>query len=163
VNMTIDLFAMIALLGSAVMSGTFFAFSNFVMKSLARLPSKEGIAAMQSINIVVINPVFMIVFMGTALLSVAIVGWSWLHLGSVGVLYFALGAVSYLAGTFMVTITGNVPLNNQLATVSAAAPESVEVWDHYVRRWSLWNHVRTVAPAVAVVFFLFGLIENAVR
>ncbi len=47
-----------ALLGSALVGGVFFAFSSFVMKALARVPSPEGIAAMQSINVVVINPSF---------------------------------------------------------------------------------------------------------
>ena len=37
--------------GSALVAGVFFAFSSFVMKVLARVPSAEGIAAMQSINV----------------------------------------------------------------------------------------------------------------
>jgi len=36
--------------GSALVAGVFFAFSSFVMKVLARVPSAEGIAAMQSIK-----------------------------------------------------------------------------------------------------------------
>ena len=63
----------IALLGSALIGGVFFAFSSFVMKALARAPSSEGIAAMQSINVVVINPSFLSVFLGTALLSLGVV------------------------------------------------------------------------------------------
>jgi uncharacterized membrane protein len=35
-------------------------------KAEARLPAREGIAAMQSINVVVINPAFLGVFLGTA-------------------------------------------------------------------------------------------------
>ena len=59
----------LALLGSALIGGVFFAFSSFIMKALARVPSSEGIAVMQSINVVVINPSFIGAFMGTALLS----------------------------------------------------------------------------------------------
>ena len=36
------------------------------MQALARLPPAQGIAAMQSINVVVINPLFLTVFLGTA-------------------------------------------------------------------------------------------------
>jgi len=36
------------------------------MRALARLPAAHGIAAMQSINIAVVNPWFMTVFMGTS-------------------------------------------------------------------------------------------------
>jgi uncharacterized membrane protein len=41
---------LVAALGCGLMAGLFFAFSVSVMKALARLPSAEGIAAMQSIN-----------------------------------------------------------------------------------------------------------------
>ena len=59
----------VALLGSALIGGIFFAFSNFIMKALAKLPAAEGIAAMQSINVVVLNKWFLGVFTGTALVS----------------------------------------------------------------------------------------------
>jgi uncharacterized membrane protein len=55
-----------AALGCGLISGGFFAFSAFVMKALARLPPSAGVAAMQSINVAVINPVFMAAFLGTA-------------------------------------------------------------------------------------------------
>ena len=61
------------LLGSALVGGVFFAFSSFVMKALSRIPSANGIVAMQSINVVVINPLFRGAFMGTAVLSLGIV------------------------------------------------------------------------------------------
>ncbi|HEV8205069.1 MAG TPA: hypothetical protein VGR04_00085, partial [Acidimicrobiia bacterium] len=49
------------------MAGFFFAFSACVMKALARLPAAQGVAAMQSINVVVINPLVMAALFGTAL------------------------------------------------------------------------------------------------
>ena len=45
--------------GSGVVGGVFFAFSSFVMAALARRPAHEGIAAMQSINVVVLNRSFL--------------------------------------------------------------------------------------------------------
>ena len=81
-----------AALGSGLMAGTFFAFSVFVMGALGRLPPEQGIAAMQSINIVVINRVFLAVFAGTAVISAAlaltaVLGWhadgaDWILTGS---------------------------------------------------------------------------------
>lgn len=53
-----------ALLGSALVGGIFFAFSSFVIKALADVPTAEGIGAMQSINVAVINPSFLGVFFG---------------------------------------------------------------------------------------------------
>src|ERR1051325_9850949 len=83
----------IAAIGSGVVGGVFFAFSNFVMAALARLPVPQGIAAMNSINITVITPTFMTALFGTGLLclvliAAAIMGWSqsgsyWLLAGAV--------------------------------------------------------------------------------
>ena len=121
-NTLISLLATIALLGSALIGGIFFAFSSFVMKALARVPSSEGIAVMQSINVAVINPSFMTAFMGTALLSLGIAGitlFRWSHPSSSSLLG---GAILYLAGTLLVTMLGNVPLNEQLAPCPQRRP-----------------------------------------
>ncbi len=149
-----------ALLGSALVGGIFFAFSSFVMKALARVPWAEGIAAMQSINVVVLNPSFLGAFMGTAVLSLvagglALTGWA--HPSAP---YFLGGAIFYLAGTFLVTMLGNVPLNNQLGTVSATDPGARDLWEHYLDRWTVWNHLRTVAAMAAALLYSLGLMQN---
>ena len=150
-----------AILGSAIIGGVFFAFSSFVMKALSRVPSHEGIAAMQSINVVVLNPSFLGTFVGTALVSVliavfAIKGW-----GSSATPWFLAGALLYVVGTFLVTGLGNVPLNNQLAEVSAADPDAAEIWEHYLDRWTMLNTLRTAAAAAAALLFTLGLIQDS--
>ncbi len=150
-----------ALLGSALIGGVFFAFSSFVMKALARVPSAEGIAAMQSINVVVINPSFLGVFMGTAVLSLGIVALAVAYWSHPAAMFFLGGALFYLVGTFVVTMLGNVPLNEQLAAVSATDPGAREVWEHYLDRWTMWNHVRTAAPMVAALLYSLGLMQHA--
>jgi uncharacterized membrane protein len=62
----------LAALGSGVVAGVFFAFSAFVMTALGRLPPEHGIAAMQSINVAVINPWFFAAFFATAALCVVL-------------------------------------------------------------------------------------------
>jgi uncharacterized membrane protein len=149
-----------ALLGSALVGGVFFAFSSFVMKALSRLPAAEGIAAMQSINVVVINPSFLGAFIGTAALSlgamvVAVAGW-----GRPSAILLIGGAVFYLVGTFLVTALANVPLNDQLAALSVNEPGAAEIWGRYVARWTAWNHVRTAAAMVAALLYTLGLIQG---
>ena len=148
-----------ALLGSALIAGVFFAFSSFVMKALAALPSSEGIAAMQSINVVVLNPSFLSAFTGTAVISalvavVAILGW-----GSPSAPWLLAGAVLYMGGTFLVTGLGNVPLNNELAAVAAADPMAVQVWERYLQQWTALNTLRTTAATCAVLSFTVGLMQ----
>jgi uncharacterized membrane protein len=61
-------------IGSALVAGIFFAFSTFVMQALGRIPAEQGITAMQSINITVINPLFMLAFLGTGAVCLVLGG-----------------------------------------------------------------------------------------
>ncbi len=149
-----------ALLGSALVGGIFFAFSSFVMKALARVPSAEGITAMQSINVVVLNPSFLGAFIGTAVLSLAAGGLALADWGRPSASFFLGGAIFYLVGTFLVTALGNVPLNDQLAAVSTTDPGARDVWERYLGRWTMWNHVRTAAAMAAALLYSLGLMQN---
>jgi uncharacterized membrane protein len=160
-NSLIPLAGTMVLLGSALVGGVFFAFSSFVMKALARVPSSEGIAAMQSINVVVMNPSFLGAFMGTAVLSLGVIGLALVSRSHPSATFFLAGAVFYFVGTFLVTIFGNVPLNDQLAAMSATDPAANDLWEHYLDRWTTWNHVRTVAATVAALLYTLGLMPNA--
>jgi uncharacterized membrane protein len=53
-----------------------------------------------------------------------------------------------------VTLIFNVPLNNRLAAVNPDSAEGKAVWAHYLRVWTVWNHVRTVAPLAAMGCFI---------
>ena len=67
------------------------------------------------------------------------------------------GSLLYLAGAFLVTMICNVPRNNRLAAVDPATAEGARVWSAYLREWTAWNHVRTVASAAATVAFILAL------
>jgi uncharacterized membrane protein len=125
-------------LGSGLMAGVFLAFSSFVMRALARLEPGEGMRAMQSINVAVLNPLFLSIFMGTgaiSLLAIVLAVWRWQGSST----FTLLGGGIYLLGSVLVTMRGNVPLNNALATLDADAPDSVRRWSDYVRDWTRWK------------------------
>ncbi|MCZ4316193.1 DUF1772 domain-containing protein [Comamonadaceae bacterium G21597-S1] len=147
-----------ALLGSSMVGGIFFAFSSFIMGALARLPAPAAIAAMQSINVVVLNPSFLGLFMGTAAVSALLAARAWLHGGTTSAPWVFWGGVAYVVGTFLVTVLANVPLNNRLAAVSAPDPGAAPVWAHYLRRWVFFNTVRSAAATAAALCFAIGLI-----
>jgi uncharacterized membrane protein len=147
----------VSVLGSGLMAGLFFAFSVSVMKALARLPSAEGIAAMQSINVAILNPVFLTAFFGTAaacvLLMIASL-WRWHEPSSV---YLLSGSVLYLVGTFSVTLVFNVPKNKALASFARTDPEGATLWTNYLSKWTAWNHVRAAAALAAVALLTVAL------
>lgn len=145
-----------AALGCGLIAGVFFAFSSLVMKALARLSPREGIAAMQSINIVVINPLFLSVFLGTAV-ACALVIISSLLRWHAGAVYSMVGGALYLVGTLMVTVVFNIPRNNALASVTPADPDSASIWASYVASWTAWNHVRAAAALAAAASLIIAL------
>lgn len=148
---------LLAALGSGLIAGVFFAFSSFVMRALGRIPAPAGIAAMQSINIVVLNPVFLSVFVGTAAICGVAIVFSWLRWNQPGAAYLLAGGLLYVIGTFLVTMMFNVPRNDALAAVAPADPESVKLWTSYLSSWTVWNHVRTVAALAAAASFSLAL------
>jgi len=146
-----------AALGCGLIAGVFFAFSAFVMNALALQPPPQGIATMQSINITVINPLFMTVFLGTAIACLFLVVASLLRWHPPGSAYLLLGSLFYLIGTILVTIAFNVPLNDTLAIVDPNSPEGVNFWVNYLNQWTLWNHVRLAAALVAAALLTIAL------
>jgi uncharacterized membrane protein len=147
---------LLAILGCGLIAGVFFAFSSFIMTALARRPSAQGIAAMQSINIAVINPFFMLVFLGTGVVCLLLL------VGAIGNRslpnspYLLAGSLLYLIGALGVTIGCNIPLNNELAVTQPNSSEAANIWTQYLARWTTWNHLRTVASLGAMIAFLLS-------
>lgn len=146
-----------AALGCGLIAGVFFAFSTFVMAALARLPPAQGIGAMQSINVVVINPAFLGVFFGTAVLCVVLIVAALLTWGETGAIYLLVGGVLYLVGTIGVTMACNVPRNNALAAVAPDSADGANLWARYVSGWTAWNHVRAAAALLAAASYAIAL------
>jgi uncharacterized membrane protein len=145
-------------LGSGAIGGVFFAFSNFVMPALARLAPAEGIHAMQAINVTVLNRLFLGTFMGTGALSIVAIIVALLRWEGIGSLCAVLGGATYALGSILVTMRGNVPLNNALMRVAQADAMGEAIWRGYLSDWTRWNHVRTVACFVAMALFVLALV-----
>jgi uncharacterized membrane protein/ketosteroid isomerase-like protein len=156
-NNPIYLLTFVAAFGSSLVAGIFFAFSNFVMKALARVPPAQGIAAMQSINVVVLNRWFFAVFFGTAVSCLALAITSFVRWQRPGAGYLLVGGLLYLIGTILVTIAYNVPLNDALAAVNPSSADAGPVWTNYLKTWTAWNHVRTITALAAAASFVIPL------
>jgi uncharacterized membrane protein len=149
---------LISALGCGLVAGWFFAYSDHVMKSLGHRPDAEGIAVMNEINVVIPrSPLAMTVLFGPALTGIALAVLSIVDWNEPEVFYHLAGGGLYLVGTVGVTMAFNVPRNDALAAVEPANATGAEVWRRYLREWTLWNHVRTVAALVATGLLIVGL------
>ena len=146
----IDGLAIVTCIAAGTIGGVFFAFSTFVMQALGELPPAHGIAAMQRINRVVINPLFLGVFFAGALLSAGCILAAFVVVDPLRALLLLAAGFAYLGGCFLVTIACNVPRNERLAAVEPASADGAAYWVTYLHEWTRWNHVRTIAPLVAV-------------
>ncbi|MEV7285864.1 anthrone oxygenase family protein [Streptomyces sp. NPDC093252] len=147
----------LGVLGTGLVAGVFCGFSTFVMRGLGALPPAQGVAAMQSVNVAALRPAFMSVFGGTAVLSVVIAVVTFVLWPEEGTVELLLGSALYLFGTFGVTAAANVPRNEALAKLDAGTAEASAYWSTYLREWTFWNHIRTVASAAATVSYVLAI------
>lgn len=147
----------IGAVGCGLMAGVYFAFSAFIMTSLAKIETPAGIAAMQSINDVILRSAFMPLFFGTSLVSAGVIVLGLMDQDRPGALWMVGAGAVYFVGMFLCTVFFNVPLNNKLKAVDPNSAHGAEMWALYLRRWTFWNHVRTVASTAATILFIMAL------
>ena len=147
-----------AAIGSGLVAGIFFAFSSFVMAALGRILPEQGIAAMQSINVTVLNPGFLTAFLGTGAVCVALAAGSYVWWGEASGKLILAASLIYLVGCIGVTMVCNVPLNDALAAVSPEHAGGAAVWSNYLTVWTGWNHLRTAAPLLSAILFMAALV-----
>jgi uncharacterized membrane protein len=147
----------LAALGCGAMGGFFGSFSNVVIAALGRLSPQQGILAMQSINVTVLNPIFFSAFFGTALLSVILAVAALVRLDQPGAYLLLAAGLLYLAGVVLITMIFNVPLNEALAKVDPPSSTGNEIWALYLDRWAFWNHARTISSIASCACFLLVL------
>jgi uncharacterized membrane protein len=149
----IDIVTLAVAAGAATIGGTFFGFSNFIMRALGEQPAPAGIRAMQAINVTVLNPKFLSIFTGTAVLGAVVVILTLFG----GSLWATAGAIAYIVGTFGVTMARNVPMNDRLKALPPESAEAAAYWQTYLKDWVMWNTVRTAAALLATLLLILGL------
>jgi uncharacterized membrane protein len=137
------LLAIATALGAAAVGGIYLAFSLMVMPALARLTAAQATATMQEINRRAGQGVFIVVFLGSALLAVALALVEVFVLPSETAAFLLAGAALSFASA-VVTVVGNVPLNNRLER------DGVAFWPQYLPRWTALNTVRALLALAAV-------------
>jgi uncharacterized membrane protein len=138
--------------------GLFYAFSTAVMSALGRQPHPSGMAAMQTINVVVFNPwfggAFTLAPVACALAVItALARWPALEAP-----WIVAGGAIFLVGTLSVTALCNVPRNDALEAMPANDAGAAKLWSRYLREWTLWNHVRTGSALVAAALLTVALV-----
>jgi uncharacterized membrane protein len=134
-----------------LMAGVYFTFSVFVMRSLATLNPLNGARAMIAINEIIVKTLFLPIFFGSTVLSVVLMTQVFLSENSndAGLIYLA--SCIYIVGMFLVTILGNIPMNNQLRDSAANNQQLSAYWQYYLIAWTRLNHIRFLSCTIAMM------------
>lgn len=137
-----------AALLAGLQAGTYFTWATGVMPGLADVDDRTFISAMQSVNVAIVNPLFTATFLGAPLLA-AVAIWT----GGAAARPWTIAATVLAVATVVITVAGNVPLNDALA---AAGPvdeirDLGAVRSDFESLWVELNVLRTLTSAGAVV------------
>lgn len=137
-------------------AGMMFIFSNTIMPALGKLSDDaSGISAMVTINDVILNPLFKLIFVGGLVSVVPVVDMFFFSpkKHSTSARYFALAStVTYFFGQIVITATQNIPRNNALMVLDATSQAASEYWrNEYLTKWVAWNTARAVFSTLAGV------------
>ena len=146
-----------SLLFTGLTAGLFFGWAVSVNPGLRRVADDTYIETMQRVNVAIVNPLFILVFMGTpvALIAGAVVNES----ATSTALWIA--AVLYVVGVLGVTVGGNIPLNNALDAFDlpgADAGAAVQRRHSYETPWVRWHNIRTAANIASFVFAVIAAV-----
>jgi uncharacterized membrane protein len=147
-------------IGCGLIAGLYFAFSTFIMTAFGRIDQAAGIAAMNAINTTILRSLFMPLFFATSLACLLLALIAVFRWNAPGAALMLAGGLIYVVGMFLCTIVFNVPLNNALAAVDPGSADAATVWGRYLKEWTLWNHLRTVASTVACGLFIAALVAT---
>lgn len=140
---------------TSLIAGLLFAFVIAVNLGIGKLTDREYLSAMQSINKEIVNPVFILCFMGSFFLLPATVFLFRDDADRFAILLVA--SLVYLIGQFGITFSRNIPLNNQLEAFKIEEASEVELKDmrqKYEAPWEKWNLIRSIASIVTIILIL---------
>ncbi|MEO0616207.1 MAG: anthrone oxygenase family protein [Pseudomonadota bacterium] len=144
---------------SALVAGVFQSFSDFVMAGLARARPAGGIESMQQLNQTVLRSVFLTTFLFLVPLTTAFAVYSFVALTGPARLLIIAAAALYVTSVFLVTMFGNVPMNNRLAALAHDSDAAREYWQRYTTNWTRWNHIRTLGAAATAALYLLAITQ----
>lgn len=147
---------LLAILLCGLQAGTYYTWATGVMPGLARVDDHGFVSTMQHINVAIVNPLFMVSFLGAPVLAAAAV----LTSGS-AVRPWTVAALILALATVVVTVAANVPLNDALA---AAGPvdriaDLAAAREHFETLWVRWNMVRTFTSTGSLALLVWAALR----
>ena len=136
-----------ATLATGLQAGTYYAWASGVMPGLARTDDRTFVSAMNHVNVAIVNPVFLLTFLGAPVLAAAAVATT--ESGARG---WVIAGLALALGTVAITVAANVPLNDALAAGGSRAD--------FETAWVRWNLARTVTSTASLACLAWAAIRS---
>lgn len=137
-----------ALVAAGLIAGLFYAYACSVMPGLARGDDRTFVEAMRGINVAIVNPVFMLTFLGAPLLAGVAV------FLNPGPRPWVIAGFACLLAMLVITGALNIPLNNALEN---GGDDYAAIRANFETAWVRWNVLRALASTAG-----FGCLVAAV-
>ena len=149
----------------SLVAGFLFAYAIVVMPGIKSLSDRDFIRTFQVTDRVIQNnqPLFMTVWVGSAITLIASAIWGIERLDGVDFVLIAIATLAYLLGVQLSTIVIHLPLNNKLQTFDVDAMNETELElarSNFEPRWNASNLFRTsISSCVSalLIILLFRL------
>ena len=151
----------LAILLTGLMAGIFFTWSNAVKPGIGKLSDIEYLRALQSMNRVILNNAFKIIFLG-AIIAVALVPVFYFNLYPRNIFWlFVFTLVIYWIGVFGVTVSGNIPLNEILdkTNLESITSEEIKTLRKSIEvKWNNFNLIRCISSAITFLILIVSFL-----
>lgn len=147
----------LGILFTGLTAGLCFTWSNAVTPGIGRLDNLTFLKSFQSMNRVIINWRFMVVFFAPVVLL--FLSSYFFKSNSTSFWLFLIAAILFFVGIGIVTIFGNVPLNEVLDKSNLevlSKTELQELRNKFEQPWNNWHTIRTVSSFSAFALLIIG-------
>jgi len=153
---------MLSILFTGLTAGLCFTWSNAITPGIGRLDDLGFLQSFQAMNRAIINPSFLIVFLGPVILLFIN---AFLHRNAHATAFWSLtlAAILFFVGIGIITVFKNVPLNELLdktALESLSTVELKKLRTKFEQPWIRWHIQRTIASFTSFVLLIIGLIYS---
>ena len=143
------------------MAGIFFTWSNAVKPGIGKLSDIEYLRALQSMNRVILNNAFKIIFLG-AIIAIALVPVFYFNLYPRNIFWlFVFTLVIYWIGVFGVTVSGNIPLNEILdkTNLESITSEEIKTLRKSIEvKWNNFNLIRCISSGITFILLIVSFL-----
>jgi uncharacterized membrane protein len=151
----------LAIFLTGLMAGIFFTWSNAVKPGIGKLGDIEYLRALQSMNRVILNNAFRIIFLG-AIIAVALVPVFYFNLYPKNIFWlFVFTLVIYWIGVFGVTVSGNIPLNEILdkTNLDSITSEEIKTLRKSIEvKWNNFNLIRCFSSGITFILLIVSFL-----